>query len=129
MWPFSAIAGKKEHRYMKKHRIRKNAEFRVVYRRGKSFSDQNLVLYVYKNNKNISEDINRIGISVSKKVGNSVVRSRVKRLIGESYRLNEVNIKKGHDFVIVARTFAKGKSYHEIENSLINLFKKAGLYI
>ena len=69
---------------VKKYRIRKNTEFRTVYRKGKSFSNILLVLYIYKNGK----DINRCGISVSKKVGNSVIRGRVKRLISESYRLN-----------------------------------------
>lgn len=110
---------------MKKYKLRKNAEFRVVYRKGRSFSNNLLVLYTYKNNRN---DFNRFGVSVSKKVGKSVVRSRVRRLIKESYRLNLDSFKKGYDLVVVARTFSKDKSYNEIENSLINLFKKAGLY-
>ena len=109
---------------MKILRIRKNAEFRAVYRRGKSFSNQLLVLYIFKNGKNV----NRRGISVSKKVGKSVIRSRVKRLISESYRLNEDKFKKGYDFVFVARTAAKGKGFKEIDDSLKNLFKKAGLF-
>lgn len=110
---------------MKKYKLRKNAEFRVVYRRGRSFSNNLLVLYTYKNYKN---DFNRFGVSVSKKVGKSVIRNRVRRLIKESYRLNVESFKKGYDFVVVARTSSKQKSYNEIENSLINLFKKAGLY-
>lgn len=110
---------------MKEEKIRKNIEFRNVYRRGKSFSNQLLVLYIYKNRK----ELNRVGISVSKKVGKSVVRSRVKRLISESYRLNKDIVKKGYDFVFIARTAANDKSYLEIEKSLKNLFKKAGLII
>jgi ribonuclease P protein component len=109
---------------MKMYRIRKNVEFRNIYRRGKSLSNQLLVLYVYKNGKNI----NRRGISVSKKVGSSVVRSRVKRLITEGYRLNEVGLKTGYDFVFVARASSKDKSYKEMESSVINLLKRAGLY-
>lgn len=109
---------------MKIYRIRKNAEFRAVYRRGKSLSNELLVLYVFKNNKNI----NRRGISVSKKVGKSVIRSRVKRLIGESFRLTEEQLKKGYDLVFIARTPAKGKSFKEINESVINLLKRAGLY-
>ena len=61
------------------YRVRKNSEFRIVYRRGKSFANDLLVLYIFKNKKNVSnnnEIYNKIGISVSKKVGNSVVRSR-----------------------------------------------------
>ncbi|MCY6485369.1 ribonuclease P protein component [Clostridium aestuarii] len=109
----------------KKEKIRKNIEFRRVYRRGKSYSNHLLVLYIYANNKNI--DLNRIGISVSKKVGNSVVRSRVKRLVSEGYRLNCNNLKKGYDLVFIARNASRDKSYKEIEKSIINLFKKVGL--
>ena len=114
---------------MKEEKIRKNIEFRAVYKRGKSFSNQLLVLYVYKNYQNKSLNINRVGISVSKKVGKSVIRSRVKRLISESYRLNKQGLKTGYDFVFIARNAANDKSYTEIENALKNLLKKAGLYI
>jgi ribonuclease P protein component len=110
---------------MKEEKIRKNIEFRTVYRRGKSFSNQLLVLYIFKNKK----ELNRVGISVSKKVGKSVVRSRVKRLINESYRLNKDGIKKGYDLVFIARTASNDRSYFEIEKSLKNLFKRAGLLI
>ncbi|GLC30468.1 ribonuclease P protein component [Clostridium omnivorum] len=113
---------------MKEEKIRKNIEFRAVYKRGKSFSNQLLVLYVYKNYQNKSLNLNRVGISVSKKVGKSVIRSRVKRLISESYRLNREGLKTGYDFVFIARNAAKDKSYTEIESALKNLFKKAGLY-
>lgn len=110
---------------MKEEKIRKNIEFRAVYRKGKSFSNSLLVLYIYKNHK----DLNRLGISVSKKVGKSVVRSRVKRLISESYRLNKDCLKIGYDFVFIARTASNDKSYFEIEKALKNLFKRAGLLI
>lgn len=116
---------------MKKRKLRKNVEFRTVYRRGKSFSNNLLVLYVYKNNRNRLQDgdiYNKVGISVSKKVGKSVVRSRVKRLIKESYRLNSTPLKSGYDFVFVARTALKDKKYRDVEIAMINLFKKAGLY-
>ncbi len=64
---------------------------------------------------------NRLGISVSKKVGNSVVRHRVTRLIRESYRLNERSFRQGLDIVVVARPNAKDKSYQEIESALMHL--------
>jgi ribonuclease P protein component len=108
---------------VKKYRIRKNTEFRTVYRRGKSFSNLLLVLYIYRNGKNI----NRCGISVSKKVGKSVTRSRVKRLIMESYRLNNEELKTGFDLVFIARNPSSGKNYKDVESALKNLLKKAGL--
>lgn len=108
---------------MKEDRLRKNPEFRLVYRKGKSFSNALLVLYVFKNNKNL----NRVGISVSKKVGKSVIRSRVKRLVSESYRLNKEGLKQGHDLVFVARSASKEKSYKEIEKSVKDLLRKSGL--
>ncbi|WP_139906242.1 ribonuclease P protein component [Clostridium thermarum] len=115
---------------MKIQKLKKNVEFRAVYRRGKSFSTDILVLYIFKNYKNVINGvhINKVGISVSKKVGKSVVRSRVKRLISESYRLNSDSLKKKYDLVFVARTAAKDKSYWEIEAAMKKLFKKAGLY-
>lgn len=85
MWPFSAdaekLVGSSNMNNIKKYKIRKNSEFRLVYRRGKSFSNKFLVLYVKRNGNNI----NRLGISVSKKVGKSVIRSRVKRQIGRAH--------------------------------------------
>ncbi len=109
---------------MKVNKIRKNVEFRAIYRRGKSFSNALLVLYIYKNKKNL----NRIGISVSKKVGKSVIRNRVKRLIKESYRLNRNELNIGYDLVFIARNAANGRNYNEIDEAVKNLFKKAGLY-
>ncbi|MDD5794217.1 ribonuclease P protein component [Clostridium sp. HCP1S3_B4] len=113
------------------YRVRKNSEFRIVYRRGKSFANDLLVLYIFKNKKNVSnnnEIYNKIGISVSKKVGNSVVRSRSKRLIYENYRLKEQYLIKGYDFIFVARSKMKGQNYQAVSKSMDNLLKKAGLY-
>ena len=58
---------------------------------------------------------------MSKKVGNSVVRHRITRLLRESYRLNRIIIKEGYDIVVVARNTAKGKSFQEIESAFLHL--------
>ena len=111
--------------------LRKNNEFRTVYRRGKSYANKLLVLYVFNNKKNINEEnelYNKVGISVSKKVGNSVIRSRSKRLIYENYRFKDDYLNKGYDLVFVARTKLKDKNFNEVENAMDNLLKKAGLY-
>lgn len=105
--------------------LKKNYQFRFVYNKGKSIANKFLVMYAVKNN---SKE-NFIGISVSKKVGNSVVRSRVTRLIKESYRLNEFKIKRGYSIVIIARNPANGASYKEIEKAINHLFSKHSLFL
>lgn len=113
------------------YRLKKNNEFITVYKRGRSFANDILVIYILKNRKNKDEKskiYNRIGVSVSKKVGNSVVRSRCKRLISESFRLNYDTLKLGYDIVFIARKPLKDKGYFEVEKAMKNLFKKAGLH-
>lgn len=113
------------------YRLKKNFEFNIVYRRGKSYANDLLVLYVFKNKRNKDKNLdsyNKIGVSVSKKVGNSVIRSRCKRLITESYRIKADNLKTGYDFIFVARTNIKGKDYHQVDKAMESLLKKAGLY-
>ena len=97
--------------------LKKNKDFQTVYQKGTSNANRYLVMYVLKN----QHTMNRLGISVSKKVGNSVVRHRVTRLIRESYRLNEMRFKEGLDIVVIARPSAKGTGYHEICSSLLSL--------
>lgn len=100
--------------------LKKSRDFQTVYRNGKSLANRYLVLYVKKRD---DSGENRVGISVSKKVGNSVVRHRIKRLIRESYRLNCGEIAGGYDLVVIAREKSNGKSYHEIERALLSLLK------
>ena len=97
----------------------KNKDFQIIYKKGKSYANKYLVMYVLINNK----EENRLGISVSKKVGNSVVRHRITRLLRESYRLQEDVFQKGYDIIIVARAGAKDKTYSEIESALLHLGK------
>ncbi len=109
----------------RRERIRKSSHFRFVYNRGKSLVDENVVVYITKNGKNF----NRIGISVSKKVGKSVTRNRVRRLIRESYRTNRVMFKSGFDIVFVARVRAAKANYMNISSSVIKLLGKGGLVV
>ena len=99
--------------------LKKNRDFQQVYKRGTSKANRYLVMYVLENKDRHME--NRLGISVSKKVGNSVVRHRITRLIRESYRLNETSFRQGVDIVVVARPSAKDRSYQEIESALMHL--------
>ncbi len=97
--------------------LKKNEDFRRVYRQGRSHADRLLVMYVLKNDTGK----NRLGISVSKKVGNSVVRHHLTRLLRESYRLHEDMFHSGWDIVVVARAGAKNASYHQINDALLHL--------
>ena len=97
--------------------LKKNKDFQIVYKNGTSFANRYLVMYVRKN----GTEYNRLGISVSKKVGNSVVRHRITRLIREVYRLREDTFYCGLDVVVIARVSAKGISYHQVESSLLHL--------
>ena len=99
--------------------LKKNQDFQKVYKYGKSYANKYLVMYVIKNELNR----NRIGVSVSKKVGNSVVRHRLARLIRESFRLNGHKFQCGLDIVVIARNTAKGRKCQEIESAVLHLGK------
>ena len=101
------------------HSLRTTKEFQQVYKTGKSKANRYLVMYVAQNNLSI----NRLGISVSKKVGNSVVRHHLTRLIREAYRLNSNMFNSSLDIVVIARNTAKDKTYKEVESALLHLAK------
>ena len=97
--------------------LKKNKDFQYVYNNGKSLANRFLVMYVVENNT----EKNNLGISVSKKVGNSVIRHHITRLIREGYRLHEDMFNSGLDIVVIARVNAKNASYHDIESALLHL--------
>ena len=97
--------------------LKKNSDFQKVYRQVKSYANRYLVMYVLENHT----EGNRLGISVSKKVGNSVIRHHLTRLIRESYRLHEDMFNNGLDIVVIARSTARDISYHETESALLHL--------
>ena len=99
--------------------LKKNYQFQSVYKTGKSYANRLFVMYVMEN----GTEKNRIGISVSKKVGNSVVRHRVARLVRESYRLQEKVFNSGLDIVIVARPNAATATYKDVESAILHLGK------
>ena len=99
--------------------LKNNQQFRFVYKNGRSYANKYFIMYVKENGL----DKNRIGISVSKKVGNSVVRHRITRLVRESYRLHESVFNSGLDMVIIARPAAASIGYEEAESALLHLAK------
>ena len=97
--------------------VKKNSEFQVTYRNGTSYANRLLVMYVMKT----GEEENRIGISVSKKVGNSVVRHHITRLLREIFRLNNYRIKTGLNIILVARGAARQSYYTHLEGAYLHL--------
>ena len=97
--------------------LKNSRQFAAVYQNGKSKANKYLVMYVLPNDHN---EI-RIGISVSKEVGNSIVRHRLTRLIRETYRLHREELADGYDIVVIARNSAKDKSYQQIESAFMHL--------
>ena len=103
--------------------LKNTQQFNSVYNKGKYYANKYLVMYVLKNDLSF----NRVGISVSKKVGNSVVRHRLTRLVRENYRLHEEMFDSGLDIVVVARASAKGKNYEAIESALLHVSNLHGI--
>ncbi len=97
--------------------LKKNEDFKRVYQAKRSHANRLLVLYIRENGLSV----NRLGISVSKKVGNSVTRHRIKRLVKESFRLHEKEFRSGYDLVFVARKEAVEKSFGEMEQAMLQL--------
>ena len=99
--------------------LKKTRDFQKVYQQGRSYANKYLIMYALQN----ARTRNRLGISVSKKVGNSVIRHHMTRLVRESCRLNEGILKEGYDFVVIVRPAAKEKGYREIESAFLHLVK------
>ncbi len=97
--------------------LKKNQDFRRVYNEGSSYANHYFVVYALNNRLGK----NRIGISVSKKVGNSVNRHHITRLVREAYRRNEEKFLTGVDLVVIARVSAKDVTFSQTEKSLLSL--------
>ena len=102
-----------------------NPQIRLVYEEGRSAACRDFVLYVRPNGKST----NRLAVSVSKKVGNSVVRHRVKRIIKEAFRLRQEALCQGYDYVAIARPGSVEKKSTQIEQSLLYTAQKLNLVI
>lgn len=97
--------------------LRKNKQFQAVYRRGRSVANPNLVL-LYLRRPEL-----KVGISISKKVGNAVTRNRIKRRLREILRTRLSSMKKGH-YVLIARNASASAGYAELDASLEQLLSR-----
>lgn len=100
--------------------LKKSWEFKRVYRCGRALVSRNIVLYYCPNR--LGE--NRVGFSISKKVGKSVARHRIKRIYGEALGDLQEQLRKGYDMVIVARKPAVAVSFHQAREELQHLCRK-----
>jgi len=120
--------------------LKKNRDFQFVYQNGKSCANRLLILYVFRRAsyaggkealpssfRKMKDGQNRLGVSVSRKVGNSVVRHHLCRLIRESYRLHEEEFVGGLDVIVIARPGAKESNFFDIERALLHAGKIAGI--
>jgi len=103
--------------------LKKNHEFKRLYNKGKSAATQCVVVYCRRN----GSAANRLGVTVSTKIGGAVERNRVRRRLKEIYRLNEHTLPAGYDIVIVARVRSRYAEYREIEASVLSAFRKLSL--
>lgn len=103
--------------------LKKNYEFRRLYSKGKSTATACLALYCHKN----GSVRNRIGYTVSNKIGHAVVRNRIRRRLREIYRLHELELARGYDIVVVARMRAHDADYHRLEADFLKAAGRLGL--
>lgn len=108
----------------KTYRIKKNSDFQLVFKKGKSTANRQFVMYILKKPK---QENFRIGLSVSKQIGNAVTRNRVKRLVRETFKELKVDLPNEYDFVIIARKPAATMNFHDVKGSIVHILKLAKL--
>lgn len=108
----------------KSYRLKKNEDFQNVFKHGKSFANRQLVLYYLQ--KKDQPHI-KVGLSVSKKVGNAVVRNRVKRYLRQAFLELEHQIEPEYDYVVIARVATKDIDFHQTKKSLTHVLFKSHL--
>lgn len=108
----------------RKYSIKKNKEFQNVFKKGKSVANRQFVIYQLVK----EEETIRFGLSVSKKIGNAVMRNRIKRLMKEVLRELTPELYQNRDIVIIARKPTANMDYQEIKKSLNHVLKVAKLF-
>ncbi|QYR21706.1 ribonuclease P protein component [Paenibacillus sp. sptzw28] len=108
----------------RKLRLKRREDFSRIYRNGKSFANSQFVVYW---SRQLKAEPFRLGVSASKKIGNAVVRNRMRRLVKEIVRHNADRVVPQLDFIIIVRKPAVGMKMKELEKSILHILKRAGL--
>ncbi len=109
----------------RKNRLRKNEEFQIIFKQGKSVANRQFVIYSLEKEK---QDDFRVGISVSKKMGNAVKRNHLRRWIKEMIRLRSEEMKTNQDLIVICRLPAVDLEFDQFKSSLYHCMKKANLF-
>ncbi|MBP3040513.1 ribonuclease P protein component [Bacillaceae bacterium Marseille-Q3522] len=104
----------------KAYRVKKNKDFQVAFKQGKSFANRQFIIYAVKK---ADQEHFRIGLSVSKKIGNAVVRNQIKRYIRQVFHELEGDLHMNVDYIVIARKPAATMTYEEIKKSLLHVLK------
>lgn len=108
---------------LKKNVLRRKDDFNAIYKRGKSLGDRYIVLFYRPNHLSYS----RTAFLASKKVGNSVKRNRARRLMKESFRLTDLKVPNGYDFIFIARNTIVNAKCAEVRKSLESALRRSGV--
>ncbi|MGE6523706.1 ribonuclease P protein component [Bacillus safensis] len=109
----------------KRNRLKKNEEFQKVFKKGQSMANRQFVIYQLDQP---NQDELRLGLSVSKKIGNAVIRNRIKRLIRQVFLEEGHKLKQEKDYIVIARKSASELTFEETKKSLQHLFRKSAVY-
>ena len=99
-------------------------DFSPLYANGKSFANRCLVLYVLRD----TSLGGTVGFAAGKKLGNAVTRSRVKRLLREAFRLNQLSLDQSYALLLIARKPTVNAKLHSVVTAFVELCKRAGIW-
>ena len=124
----------------KQQRIKREAEFKKIMKKGKSYADKYLVMYVLEKSSEINSltssskkmaqeeesRLPRLGLSVDRRIGKAVIRNRIKRWMREVFRLHQSRLKDRMEIILIARSSARELvDYFEMEKRILNLWGRA----